>query len=352
MSGASAIRRLVTVTLSQHREPVLEYKNMPNTKTILVTGGAGFIGSHLIDRLLGRGNRVVCLDNFNDFYDPAVKRRNIAEYLNNRDFTLVEGDIRDRDLAAKLFSETAFDCVVHLAARAGVRPSLEAPALYYDVNVAGTVNLLQACADARVKKLVFISSSSVYGNNEKVPFSESDPVDNPISPYAATKKAGELACYTYHHLYGIDVACLRLFTVYGPRQRPEMAIHRFAALIDAGRPVPLFGDGTTSRDYTFIDDIIDGLTAAIDREHGYDIYNLGDSNPVELRELLRLIENALGKKAEIERMPMQPGDVERTFADISRAQRALGYSPKVSIEDGIARFIRWFREKSPARNEA
>ncbi len=316
---------------------------MTNTKTILVTGGAGFIGSHLVDRLLARGQSVVCLDNFNDYYDPAIKRSNVSRHLKSPGYALVEGDIRDRALVAKIFSDNDISAVVHLAARAGVRPSLQRPELYYDVNVAGTVNLLEACAKAGVKKFVFASSSSVYGNNKKVPFSEADPVDHPISPYAATKKAGELACYTTHHLHGIDTVCLRFFTAYGPRQRPEMAIRKFVALIEAGKPLPLFGDGSTSRDYTYIDDIIDGVVAALDTRMGFEVINLGNSDPIDLKGLVALIEDALGKKAAVDRQPMQPGDVDRTFADISNARRLLGYAPKVPLAEGIARFVRWLR---------
>ncbi len=318
---------------------------MDHARTILVTGGAGFIGSHLVDRLLARGDSVICLDNFNDYYDPAIKRANTRQHLQSSGYTLAEGDIRDKEFVAKIFADHEITAVIHLAARAGVRPSLQQPELYYDVNVAGTVNLLEACAKAGVKKFVFASSSSVYGNNKKVPFSEADPVDHPISPYAATKKAGELACYTAHHLYGIDIACLRFFTAYGPRQRPEMAIHKFAALIEAGKPLPLFGDGSTSRDYTYTADIIDGVVAALDTQLGYEVMNLGNSDPIDLKGLVALVENALGKKADMDWQPMQPGDVDRTFADISKAQRLLGYAPKVPLAEGIANFVRWFRTK-------
>ena len=312
---------------------------------ILVTGGAGFIGSHLVGRLLAMKCRVTVLDDFNDYYDPAVKRMNVAPHLDNPAYNLVEGDIRDVVLLRKVFSEGSFDIVVHLAARAGVRPSLKQAPLYCDVNVVGTSHLLDAAVSHDVRRFVFASSSSVYGDNEKIPFSESDPVDNPVSPYAATKRAAELVCHSCHHLYGTDLACLRFFTVYGPRQRPEMAIHKFTRLINEGRPVPLFGDGTSERDYTFIDDIIDGVISVIERHRGFEIYNLGDSNPVPLARLVSLIEEALDKKAEIERLPAQPGDVRRTCADIEKARRLLGYEPRIKIEDGIARFVRWYQEQ-------
>ncbi len=311
--------------------------------TILVTGAAGFIGSHLTERLLADGRRVVGLENFDDFYDPAVKRNNLRSASQNGNFTLVEGDIRDRATLDGLLREARPDAVVHLAARAGVRPSIQNPALYVDVNVHGTQNVLDAMRDAGIGKLVFASSSSVYGCNEKVPFSETDPVDNPISPYAATKKAGELLCYTYNHLFDMDVSCVRFFTVYGPRQRPEMAIHKFARMIAAGEPIPLFGDGKSSRDYTYVTDIIDGLMAILEHTDGYEIYNLGDSNPVELERLVGLLETALGAAAHIDRQPMQPGDVPTTFADIAKATAAVGYQPRIEIEEGIRRFAEWFQ---------
>ncbi|MGD0624761.1 MAG: NAD-dependent epimerase/dehydratase family protein, partial [Thermodesulfobacteriota bacterium] len=263
----------------------------------LVTGGAGFIGSHLVERLLAEGHRVICLDNFDDFYDPALKRRNLTQALKDSKFCLVEGDLRDEDLLHKLFPEEKIEIVAHLAARAGVRPSIENPLLYADVNIRGTLNLLEACKKYKVRRVVFASSSSVYGNNLKVPFAEEDPVDNPISPYAATKKAGELICHTYHHLYGIDVACLRYFTVYGPRQRPEMAIHQFTRLIAEEKKVTLFGDGSSRRDYTYIEDAIEGTIAALGREHGYEIYNIGESQTTSLAQLVQWIEEQLKKRA-------------------------------------------------------
>ncbi|MDP1808983.1 MAG: GDP-mannose 4,6-dehydratase [Actinomycetota bacterium] len=309
---------------------------------ILITGGAGFIGSHLTERLLADGRQVVCLDNFNDYYDPAVKRRNIAAALLNAKYTLVEGDILDAGLLDALFAAHDFKLIVHLAARAGVRPSLADPILYEKVNCQGTLNLLERARQAPLDHFVFGSSSSVYGINGKVPFSEVDPVNQPISPYAATKRAGELLCYTYHHLYGLPITCLRFFTVYGPRQRPDMAIHKFTRLIDAGEEITLFGDGKSRRDYTYVDDIIDGVTKAMDKPRGYKIYNLGESQTIELLDLIRLIESALGKEAKINWQPNQPGDVPITFADITLAKRDLGYAPTTPIESGIPRFVNWY----------
>jgi UDP-glucuronate 4-epimerase len=311
---------------------------------ILVTGGAGFIGSHLMERLIRDGREALCLDDFNDYYTPALKRRNIECVRRVGAFRLYEGDIRDRDLCARIFQENRVEVVVHLAARAGVRVSLEQPSLYQDVNCTGTTNLLELSRLHGVKKFVFGASSSVYGNNTKVPFSEEDRVDEPISPYAASKRAGELLCYTYHHLYKLPVACLRFFTVYGPRQRPDMAIHKFTRIIAAGGEVPMFGDGTMKRDYTFYTDILQGVLAAIEKDFGFEIFNLGESNTVELRYLISLIEKALGLKAKIKQLPTQPGDVEITYADISKSQRLLGYKPCVPIEEGIPVFVKWYRE--------
>jgi len=310
---------------------------------ILLTGVAGFIGSHLAERLLAEGHTIVGLDDFNDFYDPRVKRRNLAQVQQHQGFRLVEGDILNYTLLKSLFAAQPFDAIIHLAARAGVRPSIREPLLYQEVNCRGTNNLLEMARQHGVGTFLFASSSSVYGANEKIPFAEEDPVDHPVSPYAATKKAGELLCYTYHHLFGLSVSCLRFFTVYGPRQRPDMAIHKFTRLIDAGEKVPMFGDGSSRRDYTFITDIIDGVVAALERCHGYAIYNLGESRTVELRYLISLISAALGKEAIVERLPEQPGDVPVTYADISRARKALDYAPKVPIEEGIERFVEWYR---------
>ena len=311
--------------------------------TILVTGAAGFIGSHLSERLVRQGMSVVGLDNFDPFYEPAVKWNNIAELLTSPNFKLVEGDIRNPVLAEKVFREGQFDMVVHLAAKAGVRPSIQDPAGYVDVNINGTVVLLEAARAAGIKKFIFASSSSVYGNNEKVPFSETDNVDNPISPYAATKKAGELICYTYSHLYGMDMTCLRFFTVYGPRQRPDLAIHKFARLIEQGKAIPVYGDGSMERDFTYIEDIIDGVVASMKQCQGYHIYNLGESRPVRLDVLIAELEKALGKKAIIDRQPEQPGDVKRTFADVQKAVLELGYQPKTHLADGLKAFVVWMR---------
>lgn len=311
-------------------------------KNILVTGAAGFIGSHLCERLLVAGHQVVGLDNFDEFYEPSVKRRNLAECLTHSTFSLKDSDIRDIEAVSAACSG-GIDIIVHLAARAGVRPSIEDPLLYQDVNVNGTCVMLEAARRHGIKRFVFASSSSVYGNNEKVPFSEKDNVDFPISPYAASKKAGELLCHAYHHLFGINVTCLRFFTVYGARQRPDLAIHKFTRLIDSGKPIQMFGDGSMMRDHTYIDDILSGVLAAIDRCMGYRIYNLGESEPIALRDLIAAIEKAVGKKAIIERLPPQPGDVERTYADISLARAELGYQPRTHLAAGLAEFVRWYR---------
>jgi len=311
--------------------------------TVLVTGGAGFIGSHVCEALLRRGDRVVALDNFDEFYDPAIKRRNLVGCLGHPSFALAEGDIRDTAAVDATFKQHRPDVILHLAARAGVRPSIERPLLYQDVNVHGTAVLLDAAQRSGIGRFVFASSSSVYGNNPKVPFSETDNVDHPISPYAATKKAGELLCFTYHHLYSMNLTCLRFFTAYGPRQRPDLAIHKFARLIEASRPIPVFGDGRTMRDYTYIGDIVDGVLRSIDRCQGYHIYNLGESQPIALSDLIVALEHALEKKAIIDRQPPQPGDVERTFADIARARAELGYRPATDLATGLANFVRWLR---------
>jgi UDP-glucuronate 4-epimerase len=314
-------------------------------KNILITGGAGFIGSHLVDRLLSeQAWRVTVIDDFNDFYAPEVKRENVRAHSADPSFALFETDIRDRAALEEIFEKQKFDCIVHLAARAGVRPSLAEPELYAETNINGTVNLLELARRHEIKQFVFGSSSSVYGINAKVPFAEDDPIRQPISPYAATKAAGELICHTYSHLYGIRCICLRFFTVYGARQRPDLAIHKFANLIDQGKPIPVFGDGTTRRDYTFVDDIIQGVRAAIDYDSSdYEVFNLGESRTVELGELIALLEKELDQKALIERQPMQPGDVPQTYADISKARRLLGYNPQTQIEDGIRKFVEWFR---------
>jgi UDP-glucuronate 4-epimerase len=309
---------------------------------ILVTGGAGFIGSHLVDRLLERGEEVVCLDHFNDFYNPAIKRANVRNHLSSLRYRLIEADIRDREAVSQVFAANPIDKVVHLAARAGVRPSIDQPLLYEDVNVKGTLCLLEEAQRHRVSQFVFASSSSVYGANTKTPFSEKDPIERTVSPYAATKYAGELMCYTYHHLYGIPTTCLRFFTAYGPRQRPEMAIHKFAQLIHDGQPIPFFGDGSTARDYTYIDDIIDGVLAAMDYPFPYEVFNLGESSTVTLKELVETLERVIGKPAVIQSMDLQPGDVEITYADVSKARKLLGYSPSTSITKGLTLFNEWY----------
>jgi UDP-glucuronate 4-epimerase len=317
-------------------------------KRLLITGGAGFIGSHLVDRLLNTDvEQITVADDFNDFYDPSIKRANIIEHLKDPRYKISEIDIRDKSALQQLFATNNFDCVVHLAARAGVRPSLSEPQLYAETNINGTLNLLEVARHSNIKQFVFGSSSSVYGINAKVPFSEDDPIRQPISPYAATKAAGELLCHTYSHLYGLRCVCLRFFTVYGPRQRPDLAIHKFAKLITDGKPIPVFGDGTTRRDYTYIDDIVDGVVAAIDYDKtNYEVINLGESRTVELNELISLLEAALDTHAIIDRQPPQPGDVPQTFADVSKARALLGYDPKTPIEQGLHRFVQWFRRNS------
>jgi UDP-glucuronate 4-epimerase len=314
-------------------------------RSILITGGAGFIGSHLVDRLLSESDwQVTVVDDFNDFYAPSIKRENISAHAANPSFKLIEADIRDAGALQKAFIETKYDCIVHLAARAGVRPSLTEPRLYVETNINGTMNLLELAREQGVKQFVFGSSSSVYGVNEKVPFSEDDPIFNPISPYAATKAAGELICHSYAHLYDLRIVCLRFFTVYGARQRPDLAIHKFAKLISEGKPIPVFGDGSTRRDYTYVDDIIAGVRAAIDYDQTkYEVINLGESRTVELRELISLLEKELGARAQIDRQSPQPGDVPQTFADVSKARRLLNYNPQTDIETGLHRFVEWFR---------
>jgi len=317
---------------------------VPPGPPVLVTGGAGFIGSHLVAALLGGGREVVVLDDFDDFYDPAIKRRNVAA-LAGPGLRVVEGDIRDTALVDRVFSDGRFHSVIHLAARAGVRPSIEQAALYTSVNLDGTTCLLEAARRHRVERFVFGSSSSVYGNNPKVPFAEDDPVDHPVSPYAATKKAGELLCYTHHHLHGLHVACLRFFTVYGPRQRPEMAIHKFTRLLWQGKDVEQYGDGTSARDYTYVSDIVDGILRAWERCRGYRVYNLGGSRTVTLSDLLAKIAERLEVPARVRAMPAQPGDVERTWADVSRARQELGWEPRVDLDSGLDLFVEWFRRE-------
>ena len=323
-----------------------------NERDILVTGGAGFIGSHLVESLLAQGGRrVTVVDDLNDFYSPEIKRANLERAKKNPDFEFVELDIRKSEKLREVFDRREFDCIVHLAARAGVRPSLCQPTLYAETNINGTLNLLELARDFEVKQFVFGSSSSVYGINSKVPFSEGDRIHQPISPYASTKAAGELLCHTYSHLFDIRTVCLRFFTVYGARQRPDLAIHKFTKLISEEKPIQIFGDGTTRRDYTYIDDIIQGVSAAIDYDGSmHEIFNLGESETTELNRLVELLEENLGMKAIIDRQPMQPGDVPVTFADISKARNLLGYDPKTKIEDGIPGFVEWFRNSTVTTN--
>lgn len=315
--------------------------------TILVTGGAGFIGSNLINVLLNQKNHVICLDNFNDFYNPKIKESNIKPFLSNPNFKLIRGDIRNEELLSSIFRLNSVDTVVHLAAMAGVRPSIENPILYEDVNVKGFQVILETMKKYKVKKLVAASSSSVYGNNEKVPFSESDNVDFAISPYAATKKSNEVMAHVYHKLESLSVIMLRFFTVYGPSQRPDLAIHKFTRLIEEEKEIPFFGNGSTKRDYTFIDDIIQGVIASIkyvdEHEKCYEIINLGESTPIDLKTMVSTIENALNKKAILKHLPMQAGDVNVTFADITKAKQLLNYQPTTDFKDGIEKFVEWYR---------
>jgi len=312
----------------------------------LVTGGAGFIGSHLVDRLIEAGAHVTVVDDFNDYYDPSLKRANVAPHADDPRHRLVEADIRDGAAMYDLVRSLAPQCIVHLAARAGVRPSLVDPMLYETTNSVGTLNLLEAARHNGVPKFVFASSSSVYGLNTKVPFAETDALLRPASPYGATKLAGEAMCNAYAHLYGIAIVSLRFFTVYGPRQRPDLAIRKFAERMLAGRPIELYGDGGTSRDYTFIDDIVKGVRAAIDLDaDGHEVFNLGNSSPVTLAELVTALEAALGIRATIERLPEQPGDVPRTFADVEHAERRLGFRPSTPLANGLGEFTRWLRDR-------
>lgn len=322
---------------------------------ILITGGAGFIGSSTSEELLKQGYDLVCLDNFCDYYDVNLKRKNVelvkaVAKKTNKSYELIEGDIRDKDLITDLFNKYHFDAVIHLAAMAGVRPSIERPDYYFDVNINGLLNILEAMRNSGCNKLVFSSSSSVYGNNKKVPFSEKDNVDNPISPYAATKKAGELMCYTYHKLFNIDVNCVRYFTVYGPRQRPDLAINKFTRLLLEGNHIPMFGDGSTARDYTYIDDIVCGTLLAFDNvlnsKNEYDIFNLGGSHPISLKDLIDLIGKTLNIEPIIDQLPMQSGDVNITYSDYSHAKEKLGYEPKVRIEEGIKNFVAWYKKEN------
>lgn len=311
-------------------------------KTFLITGGAGFIGSHLINALLSE-NKIICVDNFHEFYSPEIKRNNIKKHLNNPGFKLYETDIVDFLSLEQVFEENNIDCIIHLAARAGIRPSLTDPLKYIETNINGTANLLELAKKYCIKKFIFGSSSSVYGARKEGPFKEECPV-KPVSPYAATKLAGEQLCSTYSYLYGIQINCLRFFTVYGPGQRPDLAIHKFTKLIQDEKQVPVFGDGTTKRDYTYINDIIQGIIGAINYDKTqFEIINLGESRTVELNYLIKLLEENIGRQAIIQRQPLQNGDVPLTFADVSKAHQLLNYKPITNIEDGIKKFVKWFK---------
>lgn len=315
-------------------------------KTYLITGGAGFIGSHLADELLSRNNKVIVMDNFNNFYNPKIKENNIKHNILNPNYKVERIDIRNKEEVDRVFEENKIDNIMHLAAMAGVRPSIEAPVLYQEVNCLGSQNILEAMKRYGVKNIVFASSSSVYGNTKTVPFKETDIVDYAISPYAATKKANEVMAHVYHKLFGFNVIMLRFFTVYGERQRPDLAINKFTRMILEEKPIPVFGDGSTSRDYTYVNDIIDGVTKSLkyveEHDNVYEILNLGESEPITLNQMIETIERAVGKKAIIDRKPMQPGDVDRTYADISKAKQLIGYEPKTSFKDGIQNFVNWY----------
>jgi UDP-glucuronate 4-epimerase len=311
----------------------------------MVTGCAGFIGSHVTEHLLEKNENIIGVDNFNDFYDPKIKKRNIMPSMNNPRFRLVNGDIRDTEKLGKIFKDFEIETVVHLAACAGVGHSFKNPELYYDVNVNGTRGVLDLAARYKVKNFIFASSSSVYGINKKVPFSEEDETNNQISPYAKTKKAGEKLCQEFHETSGLNITCLRFFTVYGPRGRPDMAPFKFTKLISEGKEIEMFGDGSSSRDYTFVEDIAQGIIAAVYRNLGLEIINLGNERPIELRQLIKLIEQNVGKKAKIRQLPTQKGDVPLTHADISKARHLLGYIPRVSFEEGIKRTVEWYKKE-------
>ncbi len=317
-------------------------------KTYFITGGAGFIGSTLSKKLIEQGNKVVTIDNFCDFYNPKIKEDNVKELLQNENFKLYRADIRDRQAIKEIFDENNIDIVMHLAAMAGVRPSIENPILYQEVNCMGTQNILEEMREHDVKNGVFASSSSVYGNCKEVPFREDMIVDYAISPYAATKKANEVMAHVYHKLFDMNIVMLRFFTVYGPKQRPDLAINKFTRLMLEDKEIPMFGDGTTSRDYTYIDDIVDGIIKACDycmsNKKVYEILNLGNSSPTTLKEMINIIGEVLGRKPKIKQMPMQPGDVERTYADISKTKKLIGYQPKVTFKEGIENFVKWYKE--------
>ena len=316
-------------------------------KNYFITGGAGFIGSTLTEKLLNDGENVIVIDNFCDFYNPKLKEKNIETFLNNPKYKIYRNDIRDENALKKIFDENAIDIVIHLAAMAGVRPSIENPILYQEVNSIGTQNILEAMRKYNVKKGVFASSSSVYGNCKEVPFNENMIVDYAISPYAATKKANEVMAHVYHRLFEMDIIMLRFFTVYGPKQRPDLAINKFTRLMMNDEPIPMFGDGKTSRDYTYVDDIVDGIVKSCEyvenNKNTYEILNLGNSNPIALIDMINAIGKALNKKPIIEKLNMQPGDVDKTFADISKAKKLINYNPQTTFEDGIRKFVEWYK---------
>lgn len=321
---------------------------MSKIKTYLITGGAGFIGSTLTERLLNENNKVLCIDNFCDYYNPKLKEKNVEEFVKNKNYSLYRIDIRNRDDVKNVFDENKIDVIVHLAAMAGVRPSIENPLLYQEVNGIGTQNILEEAKLHNVKSLVMASSSSVYGNCKEVPFKEDMIVDYAISPYAATKKANEVMAHVYHKLNDMNIIMLRFFTVYGPKQRPDLAINKFTRLMLEGKSIPMYGDGTTSRDYTYVDDIVDGICKSCDyvinNDNVYEIINLGSNNPVSLKEMINTIGEVLNVEPKIEVLPMQPGDVDRTYADISKAKKLLGYSPKFTFKEGIQKFIDWYKD--------
>lgn len=322
--------------------------------TYFITGGAGFIGSSLTKKILESGNKVVTIDNFCDFYNPKIKENNIKEFAKNSNYKMYRADIRDKEAIKKIFDENKIDIVMHLAAMAGVRPSIENPILYQEVNCMGTQNILEEMKAHNIKNLVMASSSSVYGNCKEVPFREDMVVDYAISPYAATKKANEVMTHVYHKLFDMNVIMLRFFTVYGPKQRPDLAINKFTRLMLEDKEIPMFGDGTTSRDYTYIDDIVEGIQKSckycMNNENVYEILNIGNSSPVSLKEMIETIGKALGKTPKIKQLPMQPGDVDRTYADISKAKKLIGYEPKVSFEQGIKNFVEWYKQNTELYN--
>ena len=327
-------------------------------ETILVTGGAGFIGSHLVESLLQEDYRVICLDNFNDSYSPLLKEQNIRHVLENPDFELIRGDILDIQLLKHIFTgeglktlDSGPSTIIHLAAMAGVRASLISPDIYIDVDVKGTLNLLEMARNYDVKQFIFASSSSVYGINKKVPFSPDDLLPLQVSPYAAAKRCAELYCRTYHHLYNIPITILRLFTVYGQRQRPDMAIRKFISLIFDDKPIPVFGDGKSRRDYTYVSDCIEGFMKAMNKPMDFEIFNIGSGKLIELQELINLLERETGREVKMEHLDNQAGDVPITYADISKTRRTLGYNPKISIEEGVKRFVEWYKKEYKLRKE-